>query len=153
MGMARGKEKESLLCEIRGNVRHLATSDFGTEVLQTCLELMCPKEVSFIARELSGVASIMAHSEAGLAVLCRILEYLPFRYTGPLLQELHMSLLQLSCHPCASHIVSHLIDYGPVPYGYQISLTLSTYSDCLSRYPPALPLLKKAKLYLDEEAR
>merc|ERR1712187_927164 len=82
-GMARGEDQAILLGEIRGHVRHLASSLYGAEVLQTCLQLMRPAAVSFIATELIGVAARVARSAVGHAVLCRIFEYLPQKDIAP----------------------------------------------------------------------
>lgn len=150
--IARGEEQASLLSEMRGNIRHLAESPYGTEVLQTCLELMRPSSVSFIAAELVGCAAEVACSEPGHAVLCRILEYMPVKFTAPLLDKLTMSVPDLCRNPYAIHVVSHLMDYASPPHQLRTCRMVAMYENVLSSNCLAIPLVRKAQLYIRTKA-
>jgi hypothetical protein len=109
---------------------------------------MRPKDILFIAEEITGDACAIARSEAGHAVLCRIFEYLPQKYTARLIEELLKSVRELCCHRYASFVISHVIDYSSRPYQRRTCEMIITNAKFLSRCPTALPLLKKAQLYL-----
>ena len=64
----RGDEQDSIVQELRGNVPALAVSPHGSEVLQSCLELLPPQKSGFIAQELCGHAAEVAQHAHGREV-------------------------------------------------------------------------------------
>eukprot|EP00746_Dinoflagellata_sp_MGD_P021273 gnl/MRDRNA2_/MRDRNA2_149653_c0_seq1.p1 gnl/MRDRNA2_/MRDRNA2_149653_c0~~gnl/MRDRNA2_/MRDRNA2_149653_c0_seq1.p1 ORF type:complete len:471 (-),score=90.75 gnl/MRDRNA2_/MRDRNA2_149653_c0_seq1:181-1410(-) len=107
-----GEEQESLMGGLRGHVRELASVPAGSEVLQSCVELMPPQACRFIIEESRGVLAVMACSEGGKELILRLLEHLPAQESAPVTEELLQDMAQLGWHPCGSQIMQHMLEYG-----------------------------------------
>merc|ERR1712178_350485 len=107
-----GEEQKSLAEELKKRILYLAASQHGSEVLQTCLEVMRPADASFIVSEFSGYAVAAACSKPGHKVLCKVLECLPSVYTAALVSELMNAVPFLCSSMCGRQVIMHLIDYS-----------------------------------------
>eukprot|EP00450_Noctiluca_scintillans_P034256 CAMPEP_0194538314 /NCGR_PEP_ID=MMETSP0253-20130528/77806_1 /TAXON_ID=2966 /ORGANISM="Noctiluca scintillans" /LENGTH=239 /DNA_ID=CAMNT_0039384415 /DNA_START=42 /DNA_END=761 /DNA_ORIENTATION=- len=95
----RGDEQDSIVQELHGNVPALAVSPHGSEVLQSCLELLPPQKSGFIAQELCGHAAAVAQHAHGREVLRQVLDLLLTSQTEQLLKEVLQDVPQLCEDP------------------------------------------------------
>jgi len=142
------EEQKSLARELKKHVLHLAASEYGSKVLQTCLEVLGPSDAAFIVSKLSGYAVATACSEPGHEVLCRVLECLPSVYTAALVSELMNAVPFLCSSRCGRRVIMHMIDFSEQEQRRQVSEAVLQHEPFLSCHRSAKKVLQRAQVVL-----
>lgn len=107
-----GAEQEMLVSELRGHVRTLVASPYGSDVLRTCLEVLTPALAAFVVEELDGVWPDVARSEWGHRVACKALEELTDVQTASFVAQLTGDAAALCCDAWASSVLERVLELG-----------------------------------------
>jgi hypothetical protein len=139
-----GEEQEVLVGGLRGHVRDLASSPSGSEVLQSCLEVMPPQACRFIVDELRGMAAVKACTEEGKEVILRLLEHLPPQESSPVADELLHDVAGFCWHPCGSQVMQHMLEYGSPAQQLRICEVLMASQGASAQGISACQIVQKA---------
>merc|ERR1712193_217270 len=134
----------SILSALKGNVKELAESSYGCEVLQSCIEYSIPSDVFFIAEELQGSACSIARMTDKYQLICRLLEHMPSNATQSLVEELLKEIPALCRHPRGNHVVQHLLEYGNPSQQHEICSVVAGDLLNLARHRIASHVVEKA---------
>jgi hypothetical protein len=144
LAIASRKEQEEIISALHGNVKELASSPFGCEVLQSCVENAVPSAVFFIARELKGSVCAIARTPEKYQLICRLLEHLPRNALETLVEELLAEVQALCRHPRGNHVVQHLLEYGSPSQQHQICIIVADDLLNLAKHRIASHVVEKA---------
>lgn len=133
-----------ILSALQGNVKELAESSHGCEVLQLCVEYALPDAVLFIAKELQGSACAIARMPEKYQLICRLLEHFPSSAIEFLVEELLVDIPALCRHPRGNHVVQHLLEYGSSAQQHQICTVVAADLLNLARHRIASHVVETA---------
>jgi len=111
--VAGGRDRQTLLRELRGRTLDLISSPNGNHVLQKLVEVFPAGSIMFVSEELAvwGGAAVARH-KFGCRVLERLLEHWPEDAVGQLVEDVIAQVPALSLHPFGNFVVQHLLEHG-----------------------------------------
>jgi hypothetical protein len=148
-----GNEQQMLAMELYGHVQELASSPHGSEVLQSCLELMKTETARFIPAELLNVAASVATQEHGSEVLCRLVEHLPAQETSSLIKEVLQHCASLCQNEFGNRVVQHILEYGNPSQQKLICQVLADGLPSFARHSIVKGVIEKALNSASADAR
>lgn len=122
---ARGSVAAELTAELHGHVRDAVGSPHANFVLQKIIEVMPAGQAVFIAKELSGLAPIVARHSYGCRILCRLFEQcLTSQGPAALAAEILQEAGRLSWHSYGHHVIETILEHGSAEQRHQIAAAL-----------------------------
>jgi hypothetical protein len=147
------EDQAAIAAEFHAHVKDLVASPHGCEVLQSCVELLKPRDSHFIAAELAGTASVIARNPTGYLVMCRVLEHLSPTEILPLIEELLADVASMCRHPKANIVIQHVFEYGLPEHRMHIAKELAADLERLGRHRSGSHVVEKVLLSPDPAPR
>merc|ERR1719440_1479673 len=110
--VARGVERDLLMCKLHGSILELSTSAHGHLVVATLVETMPVSAIGFVAQELAGQTVQIARHRFGYRVLEALIMHCAEPQLTRLAQEIIQETVTLSKHAYGHSVILHLLEYG-----------------------------------------
>jgi len=107
-----GKEQLAAIGDLRGSVWRLSSEDKGCRAIQRALEVCDQKLAAELVIELHGHVEEAYQSPHANHVIQRVIELLPTRIAGFIVEELGGIGLKVSCHRYGCRIISRLLEHA-----------------------------------------
>jgi hypothetical protein len=141
----------ALATQLRGHVLEAVSSPHANHVLQKCITLMPPEQISFVPAELIGSAAAFARHRYGCRVLERVIEHFPSEQVDGLVDEVIGGTEKLCRHAFGNFVVQHILEHGTRPQQRQVAEVLRQDAVRLAKHRVASHVVKAALLHCESD--